>query len=610
MESGSVEAQGAKPEKDRGTALAMALTDGNDAQRRKALDLLLRPIGPGADDPLRDLLRMQRRLLGAGRERLQRVLREVAQYLVPAVSQRLATWQGTDLHLLVELAGALQRPEMVAALKPLLATKDRWAALFAIQAIAASGGADAVAVLTEALGRDDLRWAAIAELGERRVLPAMAAVARSMNDPSPEVRLEVVRAFLSFGDKRLIQYLARMVAQDPDERVRCRAQQALTRLASVHGVAVDDAELRAQAAGSIQLDRPLDRLLRDARLQGASDVHLVPGAPPAFRVHGEMVELKAPPLSPADVESLLADVMPAAGAPDGIQEMEYDLSYVVPFVGRHRVNIFRERRGLASVIRLIPLQAPGLAQLGLPAQVRSIVSLQQGLVIVTGRSGSGKSTTQAALVDLINEARPVHIVTLEDPIEYLHERKRGLVNQREIGRHSKSFAHALRAALREDPDVMVVGEMRDLVTMRMAVEAAETGHLVIATLHTPTAVGAIQRLIESFPSAEQQQVRLMLADSLRMVIAQMLVRRATEPGRVGAFELLLCTPAIGAMIRENKLNQVQAVLQTGRAEGMKTMDAALLELVEARQILPEDAFARAENKDAFRAYLKDAPGNG
>lgn len=605
MESGNAASKNGSPAPDRGTALATALTDGTEVQRRKALELLIRSAGGDEADPLRDLLRAQRRLLGAGRERLHRVLREAARPLLPLVIGRLRRWQGSDLHLLIELAGELKRPELVAELKPLLNGTDRWAALFGVQAVAASGGRESVEVLLEAMGRDDLRWAVIAELGERRVTAAMAAVARAMTDPSPEVRLEVVRAFLSFGDKRLIPYLAHMVEKDADDRVRCRAHQALGRLASVHGVAVDDLDLRAKAAASVKLDRPLDRLLRDARVRDASDLHLVPGSPPAFRIHGEMIELDLPPLRSEDIESMLGDVLPVHHA-DPDEATELDVSYVVPFVGRHRVNVFQERRGTASVIRLIPHQAPGISQLGLPAPVRSIVSLQQGLVIVTGRSGSGKSTTQAAMVDLINEARPVHIITLEDPIEYLHERKRGLVNQREIGRHSRSFAHALRAALREDPDVMVVGEMRDLVTMRMAIEAAETGHLVIATLHTPTAVGAIQRLIESFPSTEQQQVRLMLADSLRMVVAQALVRRASGAGRVGAFELLLSTPAISAMIRENKLNQVQAVLQTGRSEGMRTMDAALLELVEQRQILPEDAYARAENKEAFRAYLKDA----
>jgi len=335
-------------------------------------------------------------------------------------------------------------------------------------------------------------------------------------------------------------------------------------------------------------------------------VHLVPESAPCFRIHGELREARPEPLTREECASMLLDI-----APDNAQEairndLQADFPYVLEGVGRHRVNVFAERRGLASVIRLVPPAAPGPDTLGLPPRVRDITSMQNGLVLVTGRTGSGKSTTQAALVDLLNEARPVHIITLEDPIEYLHERKRGLVNQREIGRHSVSCPAALRAALREDPDVMVGGEMRDLVTMRLAVEAAETGHLVIATLHTPTAVGAVQRLIEAFPVAEQQQVRLMLSDSLRMVIAQSLVKRVDGAGRVGVFELLLCTQPVSALIRENKLNQVLGVMQTGKENGMRTFDMALLDLVASHAITGEEGYSRAQSKDAFKPYLKGA----
>jgi twitching motility protein PilT len=417
------------------------------------------------------------------------------------------------------------------------------------------------------------------------------------------VRLEVVRALQAFADKRALPLLQKMFSHDPDQRVRDAALTAYRKLATHHGVRYDEAELRAAATATVQADRPFDRLLRDARLAEASDVHVVPESRPAFRIHGDLVDVGDEPLSAEDTERMIGDILPPRFREALKDGMQADFPHVVAGVGRHRVNVFQERRGLSAVVRLIPLEAPSYNELGLPPQVKNVVSMQQGLVIVTGRTGSGKTTTMAALVNLLNEARPVHIITLEDPIEYLHERRRGLVNQREVGRHSVSFPAALRSALREDPDVIVVGEMRDLVTIRLAVEAAETGHLVIATLHTPSAVGAVQRLVEAFPVTEQQQVRLMISDSLRMVVAQSLVRRASGKGRVGAFELLVNTQAVSGLIRENKFNQIAAVMQTGKAEGMKTMDASLLELLQAREITAEDAYARALNKDAFRQHV-------
>lgn len=597
----------------RPAALVQALLDGNDAQRRRALDVLVAAVGqadasgepaPG-HDPLLALLRAQHSLLPSGRERLHRSLGEVADRLVPAIARRLGCLAGGNLRMVVELARGLGLAALVPALRPLMSGADRWTAVLALQAVSESEGTEATSVLVEALGHEDLRWTAVALLADRGALESMPHVARLLGDPNVEVRLEAVRALQAFGDRRLVPYLARCASSDPESRVRDRAASAARRVASLHGVPLDESDLRPVVRLELP-EAPFDRLLAEARQRGASDVHLVPGSPPAFRIHGDLVNASDVLLTREDTEALLLPTVPARLREELERDLGADFSHVVPGVGRHRVNVFMERRGWSAVVRLIPGEPPRLRELGLPTLVREIVSLNQGLVLVTGRSGSGKSTTMAALVDLLNEMRPVHVITLEDPIEYLHERKQALVNQREIGRHSESFPLALRAALREDPDVMVVGEMRDLVTMRMAVEAAETGHLVIATLHTPTAVGAIQRLIEAFPSAEQQQVRLMLADALRMVVAQALIRRKKGPGRVGAFELLVCTPAIGALIRENKLTQVAAQMQIARADGMKTLDHALLELVAAGEISPEDAYARALNKEAFRGMLPGA----
>jgi twitching motility protein PilT len=594
----------------RPAAIVQALLEGNETQHRRALEVLVASIGSAdaagspaaAQDPLLALLHAQRNLLSSGRERLHRTLGEVGDRLAPAIERRLGRLSGGDLRMVIELARGLALPALVPALLPLLGDGDRWTAMMALQAIGEVEGPEATAVLIDALGREDLRWTAVALLADRGAQESMPHVARLLSDPNVEVRLEVIRALLTFADRRLVPYLARSAATDPDVRVRDQAAAAARHLAARHGVPLDEAELRPVVRLNVP-DLPFDQILADARQRGASDVHIVPGSPPAFRIHGDLVDIAGEPLTRESAEALILPIVPERLREDMARDLGADFSYVVSGVGRHRVNVFLERRGWSAVVRLIPGQPPRLRDLGLPTIVREVVSLNQGFVLVTGRSGSGKSTTMAALVDLLNEMRPVHIITLEDPIEYLHERKQALVNQREIGRHSESFPHALRAALREDPDVMIVGEMRDLVTMRMAVEAAETGHLVIATLHTPTAVGAIQRMIEAFPASEQQQVRLMLADALRMVIAQTLVRRKKGNGRVGAFELLVCNQAVSALVRENKLAQVAAQMQIARAEGMKTLDNALLELVQSGEIAVEDAYAKATNKEPFRALM-------
>ncbi len=568
---------------------------------------------PGADSLLLKVLRAQRGLLSTVREQLQKELQSLAPVLVPAIARLVPAKSGGDLRLLLEQARYLAQPSLLPVLTPVLESPDPFAPVLALQAIAAIRTAEATAVVVGALDRPDLRWAAVGLVADFKMTQALGALARCLSDPSTDVRLEVIRALVAIGDPRTLPWLRKVSGHDPDQRVREAAREALRRLSVHHGLPFDERELLASSASAARADRPIDRILAEARMAGASDVHLVSGAPVAFRVHGRMTEPEpGRALTPEDVERLVRPMVPQRLARDLERDFQADFSYVVPGLGRHRVNVFMERRGLAAVIRLIPAEVPSIATLGLPPQVKDVTTFQQGLVLVTGRAGSGKTTTLAALVNLINETRAVHVITLEDPIEYLHPRKRSLVNQREVGRHTLSFPAALRAALREDPDVIVVGEMRDLVTTRLAIEAAETGHLVLATLHTPDAVGAVERLIEVFPAAEQQQVRLMVSDSLKMVVAQTLIPDATGTGRVGCFELLVCTPAVSNLIRENKVNQIPSLLQTGRAQGMRTFDSALLELVQSGRIAAEEAYMRAVNKEAFRPLVRsrDLDGGG
>jgi twitching motility protein PilT len=351
----------------------------------------------------------------------------------------------------------------------------------------------------------------------------------------------------------------------------------------------------------------IDQFLRVMVQQNGSDLHLTVGSPPIIRQHGELTRVKFRDLSPGDMQALLFEIMTPDQKQHFVETNDTDFAYEVADVARFRANVFRQRKGIGCVMRTIPAKVLSADELKLPDGVRRFCKLTKGLVLVTGPTGSGKSTTLAAMVDLINETKPDHILTIEDPIEFVHDNKRGLVNQREIGNHTKSFASALRAALREDPDVILVGEMRDLETIALGISAAETGHLVFGTLHTNSAAKTVDRMINVFPADEQEQIRAMLGETLRGVVAQQLLRTADGKGRVAALEVMVGTPAIGNMIREAKTHQIPSMIQTGRKDGMQMMDQAILEFLMKKVITPEEAYARAHNKAEFLPYLSDRP---
>lgn len=335
----------------------------------------------------------------------------------------------------------------------------------------------------------------------------------------------------------------------------------------------------------------MDKILYQAVKCKASDVHITVGRPPVFRINGFMIpQTNYPILSPAETEKLLVDLL---GQNTSLKEKgELDFAYSISGVGRFRVNAFLQRGAVGIAIRLISSQVPTLEQLNLPPVVADFAYKNKGLVLVTGPTGSGKSTTLAALIDRINSERTLHILTLEDPIEYIHQHRKSIVNQREIGSDSHSFATALRAALRQDPDVILVGEMRDLETISIAITAAETGHLVFSTLHTNNAAQAIERIIDIFPPHQQQQTRFQLAGTLQGIIAQQLLPKADGSGRVAAMEILVATPAIRNLIREGKTHQIQFSLQTGAKFGMQTMEMALKNLYQTGQISREEYLSR------------------
>ncbi len=355
-------------------------------------------------------------------------------------------------------------------------------------------------------------------------------------------------------------------------------------------------------------------IVTQAAALGASDIHITVGRPPVYRLHGllypldalelngklsllRVEEIKA--LTPQDTEEMARQVMNQSQLEKFKERGELDFSYAVPGTTRVRVNVFKQRNSTALAMRLLSTRIPTFQELGLPEIMAYLSRRPNGLVLVTGPTGSGKSTTLAAMIDLVNKERRMHILTLEDPIEYLHKHNRSIINQREIGQDTKSFAASLRAALREDPDVILVGEMRDLETISIAITAAETGHLVLATLHTSSAAETIDRVIDVFPPSQQQQIRIQLANTIEGIISQQLIPRIDKPGRVVSLEILVANPAIRNLIREGKTFQIPSQLQTGLKQGMQTLDMSLRNLYKKKMISREEVLNRAFDPESL-----------
>jgi len=336
--------------------------------------------------------------------------------------------------------------------------------------------------------------------------------------------------------------------------------------------------------------------------KGGSDLHLTVGSAPMMRLQGKLWPTDLPALSTKDTKRLIFEFLNNDQRERFERDLELDIAYELPQVSRFRCNIFINRLGIGGVFRVIPTRIKTLAELKFPAILTELSRRSKGLILVTGPTGSGKSTTLAAMVDLVNNERQDHILTIEDPIEFVHQHKRCIVNQREVGVNTKSFANALRAALREDPDVILVGEMRDYDTISLAVTAAETGHLVFATLHTPSAAQSVDRVVDVFPAHQQDQIRTQLADALVGIVAQQLIPTIDGMSRVVAIEVLVNVPAVANLIRENKTFQLTSIMQTNKQLGMQTMDQALMDLVKLRKIAPEEAYRRAFDKKAFEQY--------
>ena len=351
----------------------------------------------------------------------------------------------------------------------------------------------------------------------------------------------------------------------------------------------------------------LDPFLKSLVQQGGSDLHMASGLQPVMRIHGEMVRVKYKELVHEELKQMLFELIDEAKKKVFEATGDLDFAYEIEDVARFRVNFFMQKRGIAAVFRQIPSKVQTADELGLPPVCKELALLEKGLVLVTGPTGSGKSTTLAAIIDYANKNRKDHIITIEDPIEFVHQSQGCVVNHREVGPHTKSFSSALRAALREDPDIIMVGELRDLETISLALEAAATGHLVFGTLHTQSATKTVDRIINVFSADEQAQIRTTLSEALKAVVAQTLFKRVDKPGRIPALEILLCTPAVANLIREGKTFQLSTAIQTGRSIGMQSLDDAIMDLLKKNIVSPDEAYRKSIDKAKFKPFLKGQP---
>jgi len=435
--------------------------------------------------------------------------------------------------------------------------------------------------------------ALLSEIAPRDEAPRLASGAPSRFPyRHPEGRAFLVEAAASGGVYAARVYVADGAAVDP----------AATDAEPRPAAALPKAKTAALRPGISTIDEYLAHMVE----VGASDLHLSPGEAPMLRLHGEMTRIESVgTFSPEETARLLFPIM----APRYKQEFEStndtDFAHEISGLARFRANVFADRKGVGAVFRVIPSKVPSAEDLGLNKAITDLCFLTKGLVLVTGPTGSGKSTTLAALVDFVNRNRTDHIITIEDPIEFVHPNRSCLINQREVGTHTQSFKKALRAALREDPDIVLVGEMRDLETIAIAIETAETGHLVFGTLHTSTAPSTVDRLIDQFPADRQAQIRVMLSESLKGVVAQVLCKKVGG-GRVAAMEVLIGTPAIANLIREGKTFQIPSIMQTGRKHGMILMNDALVDLVKRKLVTPDEAYLKALDKAGLVGQLRSA----
>ena len=576
----------------------------NPGTRSAVLSVLART--PDREAVARQYILFSRGLAGFVRDRALDALRTFGDSFIEPVISLLEDDNEDVRAAAVQVASLIGDPRAVPGTIRLLQDKDWWVRIAAADMLGHMKDTRAVEPLINSLADAEVKWAAIEALGRIGDPRALNALGRMLADPLPEVRIEVMLALQHFQHQSIPQILTKIAASDPERNVRQKAIDILDAMhASGSAQVADLATVRsaALAARSTQGEPRLHTLLIATRNQSGSDFHLSVSQPPIVRIASELLRAQAPPFTAEETEGMIKEILNEKQWELLQSHFQLDFSYFIPNAGRYRCNVFYDHRGYHGVFRVIPERPPTITDLGLPSQLSEIADYHQGLVIICGPSGSGKSTTLAALVNLFNETRNDHVITLEDPIEFVHPFKNCLVNQREVGAHTVSYARALRAALREDPDVIVIGELRDNESVSLALTAAETGHIVLGTLNSTSAPKAIDRIISSFAVDEQPQIRASVSESLKYIIAQRLLPAKEGRKQVAAFEVLKGTVNIANMIRDEKTYQIYSAMQIGKSQGMITFDDALKDLLRRNEITAETAYLAAQKKEEFESLV-------
>ena len=580
------------------------LASGDAGTRSAVIKILL-----GLGDPglvVKRYLQFSKTLPGFVRDRALDMLRAFGDQLVEPVIALLSDPDPDVRASAITVATAFDDPRVVPPTIELLKDSDWWIRISAADTLGKMKDPRAVDALIAVMNDADVKWGAVEALGRIGDPRALPALGKMLADPAPDVRIEVIQALRQFNHPKVKDALIQVAQSDNNRAVRTRAIDLLSELSA------NDEQSQAQmaavrktalAAGGTQGEPRLHTLLNTTRNQGASDFHLTVGQPPMVRLAADLLRAQGDPFTAEATEAMLKEVLTESQLAALQKEKQIDFCYFIPQGGRYRGNVFLDQKGYNAVFRVIPEKPPTIAEIGLPSQLAEIADYHQGLVLICGPSGSGKSTTLAALVNLFNETRSDHVLTMEDPVEFVHPFKNCLINQREVGTHTVSYARALRAALREDPDVIVIGELRDNESISLALTAAETGHIVLGTLNSTSAPKAIDRIISSFPIDEQPQVRSSLSESLKYVIAQRLLAAKEGRKQVAAFEILKGGSTIGNMIRDEKTFQIPSAMQIGRSNGMQPFDDALKGLLERQQITAETAYLAAQKKEDFEPLV-------
>ncbi len=586
--------------------ILLLMASGESATRSAVIKIILgmenRP------ELIRRYLRFSKTLAGWARDRALESMKSFGEDLLDPALELLADPEADIRASALTVVGSFGDAKAVPALLPLLKDEDWWIRVSVAEILGQLKDSRGLPALIAALQDREARWAAVEALGRIGDPQALPALAQLLKDPQPEVRIEVLLALRHFNHPKVLEALQRVAKTDPNRSVRTRALEIAEEIVSNKQGLLEDAEGLRNAAFQTHIGEKeplLHRLLVGTRNQNASDFHLSVGLPPMVRLASELRRVKGSPFTADQTASMLRQILSEAQWSRLEKEQQLDFCYFIPGAGRYRANVFVDQRGLNAVFRVIPEKPPTIADIGLPSHLAEIATYHQGLVLICGPAGSGKSTTMAALVNLFNETRHDHVITMEEPVEFVHPFKSCLINQREIGKHTGSYARALRAALREDPDVIVIGDLRDNETIAMALTAAETGHIVLATMNSTTAPKAVDGLIASFPTEQQAQIRTSLSDSLRFVLAQRLLPAREKGKLVADFEILKGTMSVAALIRDEKTFQIPSAMQIGRSEGMQTHDEALRELLRHQLITAETAYMAATSKAEFEGLVSE-----